>query len=398
MQMKVALVHDALNVYGGAEKVLEELHAVFPDAPIFCPIYRPEAMPASFMHWDIRPSWMGRLPGANRHHRLLFPIYPYAMHGMDLSGYDVVLSSSFNFAHNVVVGPSTHHICYCHSPSRFMWDFHGYARREGFSNLTRSLVLPFLPSLRTHDAASAQRVDSWIATSRIVQQRIRKIYRRRSTIIAPPVDLSQFSPASEHDKYFLVLMRLVAWKQADLVIKACNELRLPLVIAGDGRDLSRLQQIAGPTVSFVGRVDGKRKAELFARCAAFILPAVEDFGITTLEAMASGRPVIAVSEGGALDTIVPGLTGEFFAEQTEASLVNVLRHFDPDAYDSAAIRCHAESFGSERFQSSIRDHVTLVSRRSASKMDTEPYAANMRVDEGHKSTPGIQPALDLAGN
>ncbi len=200
--MKVALVHDALNQYGGAEKVLEEFHVLFPDAPVYCPVYLPEVMPHHFAAWDIRPSWLARLPLANRYHRAIFPLYPYAMHSMDLTGFDVILSSSFNFGHNVVADPEACHVCYCHSPSRFLWDFHGYSRREGFSSLKRSSVVPFLPWLRAHDVVSASRVDKWIATSRLVERRIWKTYRRRSTIIPPPVDLAQFAPAARHDGYF----------------------------------------------------------------------------------------------------------------------------------------------------------------------------------------------------
>lgn len=361
--MKVALVHDALNQYGGAEKVLEEFHAIFPDAPVFCPVYLPEVMPRQFDRWDIRPSWLARVPGANRYHRAVFPLYPYAMHSMDLSDYDLVLSSSFNFAHNVVAQAEACHVCYCHSPSRFLWDFHGYARREGFSWAKRAAIVPFLPHLRAQDLASAQLVDRWIATSRVVRLRIQKAYRRRSAIIPPPVDIDAFRPARAHGRYLLVLMRLVAWKRADIVIEACNALRLPLVVAGDGRDLSRLEKMAGPTVSFVGRVDGPAKAKLFAECAAFVLPAAEDFGITPLEAMASGRPVIALGEGGALDTVVPGVTGTFFPEQTAASLAETLARFDPDAYNPEAIRRHAEGFGSGRFRRRILDLATASYRR-----------------------------------
>jgi glycosyltransferase involved in cell wall biosynthesis len=362
--MKVALVHDTLNQPGGAEKVLEEFHALYPEAPVFCSVYRPEAMPPQYASWDIRPSWLARLPGASRHHRALLPLYPSAMHALDLSGYDMILSSSFNFAHNVVPDQVARHVCYCHSPGRFLWDYHGYARREGFSPAKRAAALPFLPWLRTQDVASAQRVDRWIATSRTVQQRIQKIYRRRSTIIPPPVDLSEFDMTrGAHGNYLLLMMRLVGWKCADIVIEACNALRLPLIIAGDGRDRSRLERLAGPTVSFVGRVDGSAKAELYRNCAAFVLPAVEDFGIAPLEAMASGRPVIALGEGGALDTVVPGITGEFFPEQTATSLAELLRHFDPDAYDPAVIRRHAENFSSDRFRQRIHAFVLASYRR-----------------------------------
>jgi glycosyltransferase involved in cell wall biosynthesis len=356
--LKVALVHDALNQYGGAEKVLEEMHAIFPEAPIYCPVFRPSVLPRAFREWDIRPSWLARVPGANRYHRVIFPLYPYAMHSLDLSSYDMILSSSFNFAHQVVVSPDAQHICYCHSPSRFLWDFNGYTQREGLSGLKRAMVVPFLPSMRTFDFAAAQRVDSWIATSRVVRQRIGKIYRRSSVIIPPPVNLGDFLlHRTGHDRYFLLLMRLVAWKCADIVVEACSRLGLPLVVAGDGRDEARLRSLAGPTVSFVGRVEGDRKANLFARCAAFILPAIEDFGITPLEAMACGRPVIAVGKGGALDTVVPGVTGEFFGEQTVESLSETLRWFKPDDYDSTVIRRHAAAFSSEQFRKRIADAV-----------------------------------------
>jgi len=372
--MKIALVHDALNQYGGAEKVLEEFHALYPDAPVFCPVYLPGAMPRAFDAWDIRPSWLARLPGANRYHRAVFPLYPYAMHSLDLTGYDLILSSSFNFAHNVAGDAEACHVCYCHSPSRFLWDFHNYARREGFSAVKRAAVLPFLPHLRAQDTASAHRVDRWIATSRAVQRRVLKTYRRRSTIIPPPVDIDAFHTARTHDRYLLVLMRLVPWKRADIVIEACNALGLPLVVAGDGRDRTRLERMAGPTVRFVGRVEGAAKAKLFADCAAFVLPAAEDFGITPLEAMASGRPVIALGQDGALDTVVPGVTGEFFEEQTASSLAAVLRRFDPDAYDPQAIRAHAETFGSARFRERIHDLVTSAYRRHRSALTGPPPA------------------------
>lgn len=374
--MKVALVHDALNQNGGAEKVLAELHRMFPSAPVFCPLYRPSVLPADFAGWDVRPSWMQRIPGATRYHRVMFPLYPFAMHGFDLSEYDVVISSSFNFAHNVVIRPDASHICYCHSPSRFLWDFDAYARREGLSRVQRMFVSAFLPALRTHDVVSAQGVDTWIATSRVVRQRIRKIYRRRSELVPPPIDLDEFGSTPSHGGYYLVLMRLVGWKRADIVIRACNALRLPLVVAGDGRDLPRLQAMAGPTVQFVGRVDGREKAGLYARCAAFVLPAIEDFGITPLEAMASGRPVIAVADGGALDTVIPGVTGELFADQTAECLVATLRGFDPDTYDPVLIRRSVERYGRASFQRRI---TALVSAAVARHRDVGSVASGLGV-------------------
>ena len=376
--MRVALIHDALTVYGGAEKVLEELHAVFPSAPVFVPTYKPEKFPAHFHDWDIRPTWMNKVPGAASFHRQFFFLYPFAMHDINLEQYDLVLSSSFNFAHNVVTGLDTCHICYCHSPARFLWDFQSYAEQERFSKVKHGLIVPFLPPLRALDRSSAQSVNQWIATSGLVKRRIRKFYGRPSAIIPPPVNTREFHITRARGNYFLVLMRLVGWKRADIVIEACNALKLPLVVAGDGRELSTLKAIAGPTVEFAGRVDGEAKAELYANCSAFILPANEDFGITPIEAMASGRPVIALGKGGALDTILPGKTGEFFEMQTAKSLAAVLSRFDPDNYDPLEIRRHAQNFDSLQFRGRITDLVknTLHRYRYGA-----PHFYDTRIDE-----------------
>lgn len=355
--MKIAIVHDSMSQYGGAEKVLEQMHAAFPDAPVYLALWNPDRLPDHFRGWDIRASWLDRMPGARRFHRAMFPFYPSAMHSLDLSRYDVVLSSSFNFAHNVVTGPDTAHVCYCHSPGRFLWDFSAYAERERLSGLKRAAVAAFLPSLRAYDTAAAQMVDCWISTSRIVQRRISKYYRRESVILPPPINVAEFHPQPGPGGYFLLLMRLVGWKRGDIVIDACNRLGLPLVVAGDGRDEARLRAMAGPTIRFAGRVDGAAKAGLYAGSKALILPSVEDFGITPLEAMASGRPVVALGEGGALDTVRPGVTGEFFGEQTTDSIVEVLRSFEPSRYDSEVIRAHAEAFDAAAFRARLTEIV-----------------------------------------
>ncbi|MCF1504287.1 glycosyltransferase [Afifella sp. H1R] len=365
--MRVALIHEALTVYGGAEKVLEELMRMFPEAPVFVPLYEPSAFPEIFHKADIRATWINRLPLVRRHHRALFPLYPLLMSSIDLSGYDLVISSSFNFAHNVVTPPESCHVCYCHSPPRFLWDYNAYARREGFGVWKRRVVESMLPRLRSMDRAAAQGVDFWVSTSTLVEQRIRKTYRRRSTIIPPPVDVNEFRPGSGRGEYFLLLMRLVGWKRPDIAVKACSELGVKLVVAGDGREMRHLKALAGPSVEFVGRVDGEAKAELYRNCTALILTSVEDFGITPLEAMASGRPVIALGEGGALDTVVPGETGELFDEQTCESLKRTLRHFNPERYDPAFIRRHAEIFDSRQFRTKLNSFlgrsVRLYSRR-----------------------------------
>lgn len=355
--VRIAIVHDSISQYGGAEKVLEELHAAFPEAPVFIALWKPECLPKRVHDWDIRLSWLDKVPGARRFHRAFFPLYPSAMHSLDLTDFDVVLSSSSIFAHNVVTDPDAVHICYCHSPGRFLWDFAGYAERERLGYATRAVVAAMLPSLRAMDTAAAQRVDCWISTSRLVQRRIRKYYRRDSMLLPPPVNIAEFHLGPERGEYFLLMTRLVGWKRVDLVIEACNRLGAPLIVAGEGRDETRLRAMAGPTIRFVGRVDGPEKAGFYARSIGLILPSVEDFGIAALEAMASGRPVIAFREGGALDTVRPGVTGEFFNEQTVECLANALLAFRPGRYDPRAIRAHAETFGSAAFRARLNEIV-----------------------------------------
>lgn len=354
---EVALIHDYLTQYGGAERVLDELHAMWPEAPVMVALYEPTLMPGRYRTWDIRPSGLNRFPMVRCKHQALLAMYPRAFESFDLCDYDLVISSSSGFAHGVLTGPQTVHVCYCHSPPRFLWDYHAYARRERLGRLARALVGTQLARLRVWDHASAARADSWVATSRLVQDRIRKFYGRSSTIIAPPVDVGRFEVRDRPGQYFLMLMRLVGWKRPEIVVEACTRLGLNLVVAGDGRAEPHLRQIAGPTVRFVGRVDDAGMRELYANCNALILPSEEDFGITPLEAMASGRPVIAYGRGGVLDTVIPGRTGVLFSEQSSDCLAEALESFDANDFDSRHIRRHAEAFDSTRFRARFRAHV-----------------------------------------
>lgn len=356
--MKVALVHDWLNQYGGAERVLEEFHALFPDAPVYVSMYAPEKMPAKYQTWDIRTTWMQRLPLVTKKHQPFMPLYPAAFETFDLSGYDLVLSSASAFCHGVITRPETCHVCYCHTPTRFMWNYFDYVKRESLSPAKQRALVPFLFNLRTWDRVSADRVDYWIANSRLVRQRIAKFYRRTSAVIHPPVSADRFQPSDGHDDYFFVLSRLIPYKRIDLAVQACTRIGARLLVAGSGRETERLKKMAGPTVEFLGRVSDEEMIGLYARCKAFLFPGVEDFGITPLEAMASGRPVIAFGSGGSLDTVVPGETGEFFAEQTVESLAATLAAFEPNAYDPAKIRAHAETFDAAVFRKRILDFVT----------------------------------------
>ncbi len=351
--MRVALVHDYLNQYGGAERVLEALHTLFPAAPVFTSVYDPDVMPRAYRTWDIRTSWMQRLPAWRRLFRAYVPFYPSAFESFDLSAYDLVISSSSAFAKGVIPRPGAIHVCYCHTPMRFAWRTSEYVAREAFGAARRAALMPLMTLLRMWDVVSTQRVDAFIANSRAVAQRIARYYGRDATVIAPPVDLPAFR-AQPPGAYFLAGGRLIPYKRLDLAVKACTRLGLPLKVFGDGRDRPRLQAMAGPTVEFLGYVAEGRRRELFAGCRAYLFPGEEDFGITPLEAMAAGRPVIAYAAGGALDTVIEGGTGRFFTEQTVEALAAAIAASCTDRYDAGAIRRHAERFGSEVFLARLR--------------------------------------------
>lgn len=347
----VALVHDWLNQVGGAEDVLAELVAMFPDAPLYTSIYWREGMPAAWREWPIRTLWMDKLPGIHQHHQRYLPLYPLAFGGLRLAQHDVVLSNKSGFCHGVQVGPATTHICYCLAPTRYVWQPEAYMDREQLGAGLRLALAPILALLRRWDFAAAQRVHHFIAISTEIQARIRRYYQRDSVVIYPPVEAAErFSPASTVEDYYLIVSRLIPYKRIDLAVKACTQLGLPLVIAGSGRDREALEAIAGPTVKFLGRVSDADLPDLMARCRAFIFPGLEDFGIAPVQAQAAGRPVIAFKGGGALDTVIPQVTGEFFTEPTVESLVACLREFDATRYDQRAIRTHALKFDKAVFQ------------------------------------------------
>ena len=359
--MRVAIVHDWLNQMGGAENVLEVLVDMFPDAPIYTSIYAPDRVSPTYRGWDIRTSWLNHLPGIAAHHQLYLPLYPLAFESFDLSDYDLVISNKSGFAHSVITPPHTIHICYCLTPTRWLWQYESYRQREGIGRLTNALLQPILTWQRVFDRLAADRVDHFVAISREVQARIRKFYRRQSTVIHPPVDTRRFVPGSEPPgDYFLVVSRLIPYKRVDLAVAACTRLGLPLVVVGEGRDRPALERMAGPTVRFLGRVSTEEIVRLMQGCRAFLFPGLEDFGIAPVEAMACGRPVIAYAGGGVLDTVVPGVTGEFFHEQSVDALAQVLSDFDPARYDPAACRARAEEFDTEVFKHKLLAFVERV--------------------------------------
>ncbi len=359
--MPLALVHDWLNQVGGAEDVLIELKRLFPAAPVYTSIYAPDKMPDVMRGWDIRTNWLDRLPGIHEHHQPYLPLYPIGFAGTDLRGYDLVLSNKSGFCHGVKAPPGVPHICYCLAPTRYVWMTDAYLDREGMGAAAAVAMKPMLAVLRRWDFAAAQRVTHFIAISTEIRERIRRFYHRDSTIIYPPVDTARFRPNGKpSEPFYLVLSRLIPYKRIDLAIAACNRLNAKLIVAGSGRDREALEAVAGPTVEFLGRVSDAAAADLMARCRAFLFPGLEDFGITPLQAQAAGRPVVAYGAGGALDTVLPGRTGELFPVQTVDALAAVLAKFDPDRYDPAVCRTNAERFSAERFRAEIAAYVNRV--------------------------------------
>jgi glycosyltransferase involved in cell wall biosynthesis len=359
--MRLAIVHDYLNQMGGAERVLLVLHELFPSAPIYTSIYEPSLVDPAFRTMDIRTSFMQRLPFVHRHHQAFLPVFPYAFETLDVREYDTVLSMSSAWAKAVLTRPDAVHLNYCLSPMRFAWSFNDYVRDEPVGAFRRGVLAPILAWLRQWDVITANRVDEFAAISTTVRQRIRKHYRRDARIIYPPVATAAYAPlvdGANDDGYYLVTSRLIPYKRIDLAIAACNRLRAWCKIVGEGRDLARLRAMAGPTIEFLGWVDEAEKRRLTAGCRAFIFPAEEDFGIAPIEAMAVGKPVVAYRAGGALDTIIAGVTGAFFDQATPESLIAALEATANRTWNPQAIMAHAARFDTESFKVQMRAWVS----------------------------------------
>lgn len=376
--LRVALVHDWLNQLGGAENVLAELVALFPNAPIYTSMYDAERMPARYRQWPIRTTFMQWLPGVGRAHQRYLPLYPLAFATTNLADYDLVISNKSGFCHGVRTAQPDRraiHVCYCLTPTRYLWLFEQYRAREGLSSTISALLQPLLKILRRWDWAAAQRVDHFVAISTTVQTRIAEIYGRTSEIIHPPVDTEFYTPAPVPvGDYYLIVSRLIPYKRIDLAVAAFAALpHEKLIIVGDGRDRAALEAQASPNVTFLGRQPQSRIRELLQGCKAFLFPGLEDFGIAPVEALACGRPVIAYGDGGSLDTVVPGQSGEHFAEQTVESLLATLSNFDASAYDPAICRAQAEQFSYATFRHKLINYLTKVVTTSVAGKGTPQH-------------------------
>ncbi len=341
---------------GGAEKVVEVFHDLFPDAPVFTSAYDPDAMPRAYRSWDIRTSFLQRLPAKRLTHRAALLLYPTAFESFDLSSYDLVLSSSSAFSKGVITQPHTTHICYTHSPMRYAWATTSYVEKERIASPLRGLLAPGLHYLRTWDAIAAMRVDRYIANSSAVARRIRKFYRREAEVVHPPVDTDRFqlAPENEVGNYGIVASRLVPYKRVDLAVRAFTKLGRPLKVIGTGRQLDALKAIAGPTVEFLGYVSDADLPGLIARAKMYLMPGEEDFGIAPVEANASGVPVVAYAAGGALDVQIEGKSGVLFRPQTVEALCGAIESAYATDWDPLVIRENAMRFDTPSFRAKIQ--------------------------------------------
>ena len=359
--MRVAVIHYWLVAMRGGERVLERILALYPQADLFTHVYDPAILSPIIRDRAIKTTFIAKLPGARTHYQKYLSLMPIALEELDLSGYDLVISCEAGPAKGVIPPPDSTHVCYCHSPMRYIWDqYHTYKASAGPA--ARFMMPAMSHLLRQWDVTTAARVDSFAANSNFIAARIEKYYRRDSTIVHPPVDVEAFERAAsaEIDDAFVWIGQLVPYKRCDLAIEAFNRLGLPLVVVGKGGERKRLDKMAGPTIRFVDSLSFEALCRLCARARALIFTAKEDFGITPVEVMAAGRPVLAFAEGGALETMVENVTGLFYHEQTAEALIEAVErliqwspHFDP-----AAAQAHARGFAPEIFDANFQRFVS----------------------------------------
>ena len=358
---KVAFVHDWLDTYRGGEKVLELLLRLYPEAPVYTLFYNPKDLPDSITKREIiYPKY---LKPFHKVRKLMLPLLPSFMESLPLEQYDLVISTSSCVAKGVITKPEAKHLCYIHSPMRYIWD-----QREHYISelplLARGLMHLFSSRLRTWDVASAARVDQFVANSSFVKRRVEKYYGKKSTVVNPPVEMSLFKEKSKErlikEDYFLAAGAFVSYKRLDIAIKACEKLGKKLIIAGSGSELANYRKLADKHTKILLSPNRDDWKNLFEFADAFIFPALEDFGITAIEALASGTPLIAYKAGGAFDFVKEGVTGEFFETQSAESLEKVLASFDKTKYDEETLKKFAENFSEENFLNKMKNQISLM--------------------------------------
>ncbi|MFZ5391317.1 MAG: glycosyltransferase [Patescibacteria group bacterium] len=363
--MKVALAHDHLNQIGGAENVLAEFHNFYPQAPIFTLLHDSEAMGDFTKDWDIRTSFIQDLPGGLKFFKWFLSLMPAAVERFDLRDYDLVITSASALIKGVLVQPEAVNICYCHTPTRYLWsDTHSYTSDLPQPKLIKKVLPLVLSKLRQWDFVAAQRVDHYVANSQFVAARIAKYYRRQAQVIYPPVNTDLWQEPKESENFFLVVSRLRPYKKVDLAIKAFNKMGIPLKIIGSGEQTEELKALAGPNIEFLGQVSNQVKADYLARSRALIHPQEEDFGLTVVESFAAGRPVIAYGAGGALETIEPNKNGVFFKEQSWEALADAVIRFRHQDFDPLVIQQSARRFSKQSFSDNWHSYLSSLNLKN----------------------------------
>ncbi len=356
--MNIALIHEFLITWGGAEAVVKNIMELFPSATIFVPLYDKKKQSENFSKYKVVTSALQKLPFSHKFHRLFLFFYPFIFESFDLRKFDLVIISNHSFAKCVITPSTTCSICYCHTPMRFGWELY-HEHLLQFPLLKRVVFSVLLNYLRLIDVISANRIDYFIANSKNTSKRIWHVYKRNSEVIYPPVEIDKFKISSKNEGFFLIVSRLVSYKKIDIAIKAFNELGLPLFIIGDGPEYKNLKKISNSNIKFFGFLPDNEVKEFYSKCKAFIFTPLEDFGITPIEAQASGKPVIAFRGGGALETIIEGKTGIFFDEQTPESLIKSLERFKYYKFHPDEIRANAENFSSEKFKNKFEKFINF---------------------------------------
>ncbi len=356
-ELKVAIVHDWLVTYGGAERVVKAMLEIFPHADIYTLVYDEEKIGHVFPKGKVNTTFIQKLPKATKLYTKLLPLMPKAFEELDLIGYDIVLSSSSCCAKGVLTSHNTTHIAYIHSPMRYAWDlYYDYRNKSGY--LTKLFMSLFMTKIRQWDVTSSVRIDKVLANSNYISKRIKKYWGRDAEVVYPPVEVGRLeSNGKEPEDFYVAFSRFVPYKRIDLAVKACTELGKNLVVIGDGEQREYLKSIAGDTITFTGRLSDEEVKDYLQRCKAMLFSAEEDFGIVPLEVQACGRPVIAYGKGGALETVVEGVTGTFFKEQTTESVKSQILKFEKMIFNTDEIVKHARNFAKERFKKEIKEIV-----------------------------------------
>lgn len=353
--LKIAIIHDYLNQYGGAERVLELFHKMFPWAPVYTLVHDPKMIPNTYQAWDIHCSFLNKLPGIKRHYEKYIFLFPMAVESFDLGSYDLILSNSSAWAKGAKKTKNAFHVCYMLNAMRFVWDWRENALAE-HCLIIRPLLNGLLNQIKRWDLTTAQNPDMVLVDSKEVQSRVRKYYGRESQILYPAIDTDYFMPGDHGtEDYYLLVSRLKPYKRVDIAIKAFNRNGRCLKIAGDGPEISRLKKMATGKIEFTGKVSDQQLLRLYQKCRALIFTPLEDFGITPLEAQACGRPVIAFGQGGALETVVEGQTGMFYSRQDPEDLANKIDEFEKREFSSDLIRQHALRFNIDEFMKKFKE-------------------------------------------